>query len=835
MRDATHPKSIERRDDARPHVIPPLSIIVPFYNETAFLGDALASIVAQGIEGVEIIVVNDNPDIYSPDVLDALTAQTRSARDVTLRVVHMPENSGLSAARNAGLAQAKGVLIGFLDADDYYIQDGLRAQWRYACESGADITHGCAFLGDVGTMGSRVLPRDALLHGRRRLTQGLQNGEEAQFIVSSWSSLYRRAFLTENALQFDPAQRKFEDRLFVLESVTRARTIAYLGAPVRVWRRRAGSISVTCEGFETHLLQVQLLEKCLSVMRALTTADALPKRYEKRELFNCVSRLIWDTDLIAAIVAHPQHPRYQDLAARIPALLGDESFSHRFFDDAMVAKTSRVGMRTLKGRFDRTDFFALHRALREGQFTKAHGIMRKRAQTMPAAPLTTSELTHASASTRTQTSTQASKQAHKTNRRVVLHLGQHKTGSTYIQHQLDAARSTLAEHGILVPTAGWTGADDKSAGQYGTRDGALSGHQGLLAEIRSGDDTLWQQLADEVAQSTAQTIIISCENMHLPTDPDRAALITKLVSRLSAFGQVEPVAMIRNPADYTEAFWREWVAGGRPQGARSYAEFLVDYGADLLDLAQQFTPFERAAGHPVALCDFDKARSAGAPSEHPIWQAFCTLAKLPSDIGAAPAPRYTTPDRETVELLRIINGLCTSAEQRHGILAGFFGRNPQGTAPKKHPHSTSAISPQDRLDQIEIWIEKSAEFAATRGYSPDVDAWRDRLQHEQWQPIENVSAAHISALLGAIAATRPARDQAARRPQQRNTQTHPTAHPTPAAQNHRKPKGRPTGLIATFIPQRKMGRPAKRTVKLRARPWLRRLHLTLLDRFGPAR
>ena len=93
---------------------PALSIIIPFYDEAAFLKQAVQSVVGQGLSEVEIIVVNDNPDRFSPDDIRQLVAPLNVA------IVSPDVNGGLSLARNLGLAQAKGELVGFLDADDYY-------------------------------------------------------------------------------------------------------------------------------------------------------------------------------------------------------------------------------------------------------------------------------------------------------------------------------------------------------------------------------------------------------------------------------------------------------------------------------------------------------------------------------------------------------------------------------------------------------------------------------------------------------------------------------------------------------------------------------------------
>lgn len=130
-----------------------LSIIIPFYNETAYLRDAIASVIAQRIDEIEIIVVNDNPKDFPPAALEALT----NGLPVTL--LHHTENLGLSAARNTGMNATTGDVIGFLDADDYYVSDGLAKQLHLADKTNADITHACTYLGKVGSSATTLLRR----------------------------------------------------------------------------------------------------------------------------------------------------------------------------------------------------------------------------------------------------------------------------------------------------------------------------------------------------------------------------------------------------------------------------------------------------------------------------------------------------------------------------------------------------------------------------------------------------------------------------------------------------------------------------------------------------
>jgi len=289
---------------------PKLSVIIPFYDESSYLKTALKSVFAQDIENLEIIVVNDNPDAFSKTAFEFFGVPANVC------LVHHKKNAGLSAARNTGLKKATGTHIAFLDADDYYLHNGLKDQWAYALKTEADITHAQCLRSPVGTPDAAVLPRDRLMFDDMLLKGDLSDYPQAQFFTSCWSSIYKRSFLEKNHIRFDEEQRKFEDRLFVLQTVSAARSIATLGQPVRVWRGRYGSISVAEPDHDTRIMQLQLLEKCTDHIQHQVATGRLNKVFETREAFNTISRLIWDLDFIETIATNKTNET-QKLAVRV--------------------------------------------------------------------------------------------------------------------------------------------------------------------------------------------------------------------------------------------------------------------------------------------------------------------------------------------------------------------------------------------------------------------------------------------------------------------------------------------------------------------------------------
>jgi glycosyltransferase involved in cell wall biosynthesis len=102
---------------------PLASIIIPSYNTPErYLRQAVDSALAQTYPAIEVIIVDDGSTDGSGAVADEI-----AAADARIRVIHQA-NRGPSAARNAGIRDARGAYISFLDADDWILPGKLSLQ-----------------------------------------------------------------------------------------------------------------------------------------------------------------------------------------------------------------------------------------------------------------------------------------------------------------------------------------------------------------------------------------------------------------------------------------------------------------------------------------------------------------------------------------------------------------------------------------------------------------------------------------------------------------------------------------------------------------------------------
>ena len=111
---------------------PDISVVMPCFNYASYIAEAIGSIVAQGIEKIQIIVVDDGSTDASAEIASNLDGRVECIRQA---------NAGIAAARNAGILRAKGNYLAFLDADDVWTAESLAARLK-ALQSGPECVFG---------------------------------------------------------------------------------------------------------------------------------------------------------------------------------------------------------------------------------------------------------------------------------------------------------------------------------------------------------------------------------------------------------------------------------------------------------------------------------------------------------------------------------------------------------------------------------------------------------------------------------------------------------------------------------------------------------------------
>ena len=103
---------------------PSISIIMPAYNSRSTIGESIQSVVNQTFSDWELLIIDD----CSPESMKDIA---ESFHDERIRYIRLLKNSGVVAARNTGIVQAKGRYIAFLDSDDLWLPEKLEKQIQF--------------------------------------------------------------------------------------------------------------------------------------------------------------------------------------------------------------------------------------------------------------------------------------------------------------------------------------------------------------------------------------------------------------------------------------------------------------------------------------------------------------------------------------------------------------------------------------------------------------------------------------------------------------------------------------------------------------------------------
>ncbi len=210
--------------------LPLISVIVPVYNVEKYLDQCLRSITEQTYRNLEILLVDDG----SPDTSGAI-CDAWAAKDERIRVIHQ-KNGGLSAARNAGLAAARGEWIGFVDSDDYISTEMYQHLYSLLDEE-TDIAECCW---------EKTFEDDMVFPGQKSAPIRCDSGKamychiwDEMFWQIVCNKLYRRSVVGNICF---PVGKINEDEFWTYQVIARANKLVHSDAVFYAYRQQQSSI-----------------------------------------------------------------------------------------------------------------------------------------------------------------------------------------------------------------------------------------------------------------------------------------------------------------------------------------------------------------------------------------------------------------------------------------------------------------------------------------------------------------------------------------------------------------------------------------------------------------
>lgn len=225
-------------------MIPKVSIIVPVYNAAAFLRDCVQSLLNQTAKELEFVFVNDGSKDNSLEILNEFALM-----DSRIKIVSQ-ENKGVSAARNAGIAKATGIYIGFLDADDIVEADMYEVLSDAASKHNVDVVISDFHAEQTETVWRVGFPFEK----NRRMDREEIRREVMPYFIrkdwlnSIWNKLYRRSAVVENGVLFPVGVPLGEDLIFNMKYFNIAQSALYIDYCGYHYKEIAGSATRNIKG-----------------------------------------------------------------------------------------------------------------------------------------------------------------------------------------------------------------------------------------------------------------------------------------------------------------------------------------------------------------------------------------------------------------------------------------------------------------------------------------------------------------------------------------------------------------------------------------------------------
>jgi len=254
---------------------PLVSIIIPCYNNTQYILEAINSAVNQTYQNIEIIVVDDGSDQETKTIINS--------QITNIDILITQDNCGLSTARNRGLDKASGKFIQFLDGDDFLkpekIYYSLKKLDNIEQENCIIISDFLLFNDEKQTFTPAYVDFKAIDF---KFDQILYKWDE-NFSIPIHCGLFERNLFNE--FRFSEKLRSKEDWVMWVNLFKKEPRVFFVDMPLVIYRVHNGSMTHSLNMFEDHMSALEILKNNLSVEEYEKLLKKFVQRYYKKSLY----------------------------------------------------------------------------------------------------------------------------------------------------------------------------------------------------------------------------------------------------------------------------------------------------------------------------------------------------------------------------------------------------------------------------------------------------------------------------------------------------------------------------------------------------------------------
>lgn len=223
--------------------MPKVSIIVPVYNVEKYLKQCLDSVLAQTLQDIEIICVNDGSTDSCTNILDEYAEQ-----DARVIVIHKA-NSGYGDSMNVGFERASGTYIGIVESDDVIKPNMFEVLYNKAEEYALDFVKSNAIFWWEKIGMERAGYNPALEKDYDRVLTPSDREVMYRFMMYTWTGIYRRSFLEKYQIRHNTTPgASYQDQGFWIQTLSFAERVMWLSDAFYYYRQDNPLSSVKSKG-----------------------------------------------------------------------------------------------------------------------------------------------------------------------------------------------------------------------------------------------------------------------------------------------------------------------------------------------------------------------------------------------------------------------------------------------------------------------------------------------------------------------------------------------------------------------------------------------------------
>jgi len=223
--------------------MPKVSVVLPVYNTSVYLREALDSVTRQTLQDIEIICVNDGSTDNSLDII-----KEYADKDDRIVVINKP-NGGYGHTMNVGMDAATGEYLGILETDDFLDLTMYEDLYALADRHHLDTVRGSFYRFKRNENGDTQLRYMVIDRNLGWLGRVFNPGEDISCMLvqlHNWAGIYRLSFLREHHIRYHESPgASFQDNGFFWQVQIYARRAMLLGKPYYYCRRDNPNSSVT--------------------------------------------------------------------------------------------------------------------------------------------------------------------------------------------------------------------------------------------------------------------------------------------------------------------------------------------------------------------------------------------------------------------------------------------------------------------------------------------------------------------------------------------------------------------------------------------------------------